>query len=107
MFDIAILTTNKARHQEGISNSILECMAFAKPVIATDGGGTNEIVVHEKTGYLIKHGDISDLTDKILQLLTKDDLRKEMGQNAKQRIENEFSIERMVEGVIQMYKQLV
>ena len=44
---LEFLTTNDLIHKEGVSNSILEYMALSKPVIATDGGGTNEIVIDE------------------------------------------------------------
>ena len=51
--DICLLST----FTEGISNSIMEYMALGKPVIATDGGGTKEIVDDGETGFLIGQSD--------------------------------------------------
>ena len=53
IFDIGILLTNSKVHGEGISNSIIEYMGLGKPVIATRGGGTNEVVIDNQNGYLI------------------------------------------------------
>ena len=57
--DICVLST----FTEGISNSILEYMALEKPVIATAGGGTNEIVIDNKTGFLIKQSNPEELAE--------------------------------------------
>ncbi len=48
LFDVGILLTNSKVHGEGISNSIIEYMALGKPVIATRGGGTNELVIDKR-----------------------------------------------------------
>ena len=69
--DIGVLMTNNLVHQEGVSNSILEYMAFSKPVIASKGGGTSEIVIPEETGFLINPFDVNDLAKKIVYLLIK------------------------------------
>ena len=49
--DICVLAT----FTEGISNSIMEYMALGKPVIASAGGGTNEILEDKKTGFLLSN----------------------------------------------------
>ena len=90
--DICVLAT----FTEGISNSILEYMALAKPVIATSGGGTNEIVRNAKTGFLIKRSDPSDLAEKMNLLLNDFNLRSEMGIEGRKRVHKMFSIETMV-----------
>jgi len=54
---------------EGISDAVMEYMALGKPVIATDGGGTKELVIDNSTGYLIKPESAKDLARKILYLL--------------------------------------
>jgi glycosyltransferase involved in cell wall biosynthesis len=50
---------------EGISNSVLEYMALGKPVIATSGGGTGELVLDNTTGYLIRQSDPEELAEKM------------------------------------------
>ena len=80
--DICVLAT----FTEGISNSILEYMALGKPVVATSGGGTNEIVLDNKTGFLIKPSDPDELAKKLEILLNDSDLRTKMGLAGKERI---------------------
>ena len=92
IFDIGVLST----FTEGISNAILEYMALGKPVIATSGGGTNEILLNGKTGFLVAPSNPEELVEQIDMLLTNGDLRFKMGEAGKRRIESQFSINRMV-----------
>jgi glycosyltransferase involved in cell wall biosynthesis len=103
VMDICILST----FTEGISNSILEYMAMGKPVIATDGGGTNEILEDTITGYLISPCNPLELSARIEELIVNAELRKKMGAAGKDRIQNNFSIGKMVEKYISIYKEAV
>lgn len=98
--DICILST----FTEGISNSILEYMALEKPVIATSGGGTDEIVINNKTGFLINPSSPKELAHKLEVLLNDADLRYKMGLAGKERVVIEFSIDQMVKKYIDLYK---
>lgn len=101
--DIGILAT----FTEGISNSIMEFMAAGKPVIATDGGGTNEILQDHKTGYLVKVSDPLELAHKIEVLLSDDNKRIEMGKTGRKRIETFFSIDLMANSFSSIYTKLI
>jgi glycosyltransferase involved in cell wall biosynthesis len=101
--DIGVLST----FTEGISNSILEYMALGKPVIATSGGGTAEIVEDHKTGFLINRSDPDELASKAEKLLNNEDLRLGMGKNGKDRIKEMFSIEIMTSKFISVYEDLI
>jgi glycosyltransferase involved in cell wall biosynthesis len=101
--DICVLAT----FSEGISNSIMEYMALAKPVIATDGGGTVEIVKDKITGYLIKVSDPTELASKIEVLLDSSALRQEFGDLGEERIRTFFSIESMVNKYIHFYNSIL
>ncbi len=107
IFDIGILLTDLERHGEGISNSIMEYMAAGKAVIATDGGGTKELVSDGETGYLIPQKSPDLLAERIDRLLNDDGLREDMGARGKKRILNEFSLDGMVAGHIKLYEQLL
>jgi glycosyltransferase involved in cell wall biosynthesis len=98
--DICVLST----FTEGISNSILEYMALGKPVIATSGGGTNEIVEDKKTGFLINPSNPAELADRMETLLNDTELRNKMGLAGKERIQNYFSIDKMADQYISVYK---
>ena len=101
--DICILST----YTEGISNSILEYMALGKPVIATRGGGTSEIIIDNETGFLISPSNPEELAGKIEILLNDVALRKKMGAAGKDRILTEFSIDKMVRNYIDLYNNLM
>jgi len=100
--DIGVLTTVA----EGISNALLEFMALGKPVIATDGGGTKELLNNSVNGFLIKPKDVATLTKKVTLLLKDSDLRKDMGQKGKTKVKTKFGIDQMVLAFEKEYKKL-
>jgi glycosyltransferase involved in cell wall biosynthesis len=101
--DIGVLAT----FTEGISNSIMEYMALGKPVIATSGGGTNEIVEDNKTGFLVKTSDAEELANRMEFLLNNAELRIQMGLAGKERVRNIFPIDKMIKKYISFYERLV
>jgi len=100
--DIGVL----ASFTEGISNAILELMALGKPVVVSGGGGSSELVINGKNGFLIPSKDSDLLAQKIGLLLNDDKVRIEMGINAKQSVANNFSIDLMIRKFYNEYKQL-
>ncbi|WP_276168408.1 glycosyltransferase [Zobellia alginiliquefaciens] len=104
IFDVGVLATNTDVHGEGISNSILEYMALGKPVVATTGGGTNEIVTDGKTGFLIPNKSPEILADKVMYLLNNPDEASKMGDESKNRIERTFSLRKMTSAYYQLYQ---
>ena len=103
VMDICVLAT----FTEGISNAILEYMAMGKPVIATDGGGTNEIVVNDTTGYLVEVSNAQVISEKIDNLLANDVKRKSFGEAGFLRINNYFTIDGMVDKYMNIYSSLL
>ncbi|HLG40178.1 MAG TPA: glycosyltransferase family 4 protein [Chitinophagaceae bacterium] len=103
--DAGLLLTNSDDHGEGISNSIVEYMASAKPVIATKGGGTDEIVLDGENGYLVEPKNIDQLSEKIEALKQNPELAKKMGKNAYEWVNKEFNIEKMTEAFIDLYRK--
>jgi glycosyltransferase involved in cell wall biosynthesis len=104
VFDVGVLLSNSQNHLEGISNSILEMMALAKPVIASKGGGTDEIVLHQKTGVLIEPFAHAQLKENIIKLLDSENERVMLGNQAKKHIAENFSIEQMCQNTFQLYQ---
>ena len=105
-FDIGVLTTNVNLHGEGISNAILEYMALGKPVVATSGGGTNEIVDDGKTGFLIPAESPQALAEKLYHLFDNQDEAIQMGLDAKERIAAMFSIKKMINAYYDLYQSI-
>ncbi len=64
--------------KEGWGLSVIEAGACATPVVASDSPGLCESVVDGKTGFLVRHGDLEDLSARIITLLTDDELARSM-----------------------------
>jgi len=77
--------------EEGLSNSIMEAMAMAKPVVATDVGGAPELIVHQETGLMVPPMDSELLTEAILELLKDKNLMNTMGAAGRKRVETHFN----------------
>ncbi len=92
---------------EGFSNAILEYMAAGLPVVATDVGGNAEAVEHGVTGYIVPHGDPAALAEPIIQLLTDERRRAEMGRRSLQRCREKFEIAAVVRRYEDYYQALV
>lgn len=104
VMDICVLMTNNEVHGEGISNAIMEYMAMNKPVIASAGGGTDEIVKHNHSGFLIKPKSSRELCERIIFLLDNQKIAVEMGKAGRKVIEEEFSLKKMISSFERLYK---
>lgn len=91
---------------EGLSLSILEAMAAGKPVIATDVGGAQEVLTHQRTGILIPPGSSSALRTAITDLLDHPEKRSTLAQAARSHVAQEFGVQRMVDAYRQLYEVL-
>ena len=77
-------------YREGIPKIILEAMALGIPVVASDVIGNNDVVVNEKTGYLINLLDKEMFAKRIIELVDNDDLLITFGENARKICENKY-----------------
>ena len=102
-FDVAVLAT----FTEGISNAVMEYMALEKPVVATDGGGTSELLKDGVTGYLVREGDVYQLAEKILFLLYHEDICLRMGAEGKISIAEDFSFKKMIDRFQVEYEEIL
>ena len=107
IFDVGILLTNTKVHGEGISNSIIEYMASGKPVIATRGGGTNEVVIDNQNGYLIDADDKDQLIEKIETLMKDKNLLEDFGKKSNQMAHEKFDLKIMTNHYITLYQKLL
>ncbi|QCF26297.1 glycosyltransferase [Hydrocarboniclastica marina] len=100
-FDIAVLCSES----EGFSNAIIEYMRNGKPVICTRTGGNPEIVEHGVNGYLVPVGDVKALADRILDLAGSASLRQQMGARGQEKVNREYSVDRMRERHLALYER--
>ena len=96
-----------ASAREGLPRVILEAMLLGKPVVATDIPGCRELVRHGETGYLVPHGDVAALADALSRLLENPELRTKFGQRGREIVLAEYSIERYVQGVTQVFDEVL
>ena len=107
IMDVHILCTNVNIHYEGISNALIEAMVSSIPVIATDGGGTKELIKNGFDGILIRAYDPEHLAKSIIYLLKYKDEAQLMSQRASTKIQNLFSLERYITDYTNIYKEIL
>ena len=90
---------------EPMSYSVIQAMAHGKPVVAYDVGANSEEIVPGKTGLLAPWGDINQLTSHVRTLLLDQRLAAQMGQNARKRAEEMFSIKRMTNAYMNLLEE--
>ena len=94
-------------HQEGFSNSLIEKMAHALPVIATRVGGNSDAVVDGESGRLVPVADAKALGAAIAALYEDTGLRARMGAAARLRVERLFTLEVCVRRYLNLYLGIV
>ena len=89
---------------EGQSNALIESMQAGLPVIASDIPGNRDLVLHETTGRLVPLGERADFARESHDLLENPDQARALADAARQRIEQEFTVEKMVQQHAQLYR---
>jgi glycosyltransferase involved in cell wall biosynthesis len=89
---------------EGVSLTILEAMAAALPVVATRVGGTPEVVLDHETGVLVPARSPAALASAIEGLFRSPGQRRVMGEAARFRVKNHFSVDAMVTSYLNAYR---
>ncbi|MFA7482297.1 MAG: glycosyltransferase family 4 protein [Vulcanimicrobiota bacterium] len=100
--DIVVLPS----FREGTPRTLLEAAAMGKPIVATDVPGCREIVHNEHNGLLVPREDPKSLAHAIERLLDDPDLSLRYGQNGRQLVAEEFSVEKVVNETFGVYRQL-
>jgi glycosyltransferase involved in cell wall biosynthesis len=91
---------------EGMPLSVLEAMAARLPVVATEVGGTNEVVENERTGLLVRASDASALANAIGRVIADAALADRLADAGNARVRREFSVDVMVRQVEELYAEL-
>lgn len=102
---VSVLMTNTDRCMEGISNSLLESMTSGVPVIASRGGGTNELVADGVNGMLIAPYNAEALAESIIKILDNPCLQKALGEAGKKTVATEFGYERYIHENVGLYNE--
>lgn len=99
--DIFVLPTRQDTH----SFSALEAMAMGLPVISTPIGGIVDIIVEGRTGYFVPTDDVETLADRLRRLIASRELRFEMGESGRRRMQKHFNISTNVDSIIAILKR--
>ncbi len=92
---------------EGLGTSVLDAMAARRAVVSTRAGGIPESVVDGETGLLTPVGDADSMSRAIVTLLTDSNRRRMFGEAGRQRAQQLFSDDRMVEQTTDVYTNWV
>jgi glycosyltransferase involved in cell wall biosynthesis len=86
---------------------LLEAAMCRRSVVATTVGGIPEVVDHGRTGLLVPYGRSSALSRSIIALLTDDNIRKKMGEYARELVLGRHTWPRVVDRILDAYKEVV
>lgn len=102
-FDVFVQSSD----YEGTPNSVLEAMALETPIVATDAGGTRELVRHGVDGLIVPCGDVPALMRAVEMVLNDPAAALSRAATARRRIERELSFEARTNRVEAIYRELV
>ncbi|MDX1949596.1 MAG: glycosyltransferase family 4 protein [Rickettsiales bacterium] len=105
--DVAL---NTSREAETFGRVTAEAGAFGKPVIATDIGGSLEIIKEGKTGYLVPIENpeiLANKIDEVLVIFTDKNFAEEFSKNTIERIHRKFSLKQMCEKNFDLYRGII
>lgn len=90
---------------EGLGRVLMEAMALAKPVVASNVGGIPDLVKDGQNGFLFEVGNVEQLAEKLRILLKDKNLAVQMGQRGRELVQNKFSNEKYIQNYLQMINQ--
>jgi len=92
--------------REGLPRALPQVLAAGKPVVAYDCDGAGEVCHDGETGFLLRPGDLTGLTNRLLQLAGDDALRKKFGRSGADFVRENFAVEKMVDAIYDLYLKL-
>lgn len=93
--------------REGLARVLPQALAMGKPCVSFDIDGAPEVVIPDKTGYLVEPNDSAGLADALARLLAYPVLRQQMGEAGRRHVDPAFRAETMVEEIAEVYEKLL
>lgn len=100
--DLFVLPSN----YEGLPMTIIEAMAFGKPVVASKVGGISEIVVDDVNGYTVENS-AEAFCEKICYILENKDVYTRFSENALKCYQEKLTVDKMVGGYLRIYNKIM
>lgn len=106
LLDVADLMVHPS-HVEGIPQAVMGGMAAALPIVASDVGGMSEVIVHGRTGMLVRENDVAGFARTVIDLIADRERARTLGRAARHAIEHELSTDAAVRRVEALYREMV
>ncbi len=100
------LVVNSAK-QEALGGALIEAIGYGVPCVATDTGGTAEILPHGRCGYLVPRRDHTSMAARLLELLHDPEMRREFGRNGRARFAERFTLTRCAADTAEFFDNLI
>lgn len=92
---------------EALPVVLMEAQATGIPVVSTDIGSTNEVILDGITGYLVPHKQVEHMADRINHLIDNPNLWPQMGKAGREHIQNKYDINVLNDRLVDLYKKLI
>lgn len=92
---------------EGTPVSLIEAQAAQKPIVSTNVGGIENVVVRDVTAFLSESNDVESFSAQLLTLVEDEKIRSKMTETSRQNVESKFHYTRLVRDVKSLYNQLM
>ena len=108
VYSISDIVLSTSIEPEAFGRISAEASSMTKPVIASNHGGSREIIENNLSGWLVNPGDPEALGEKILHVLNLEQEKKDLiGSNARKRIIQKFNLKQMLDKTINVYEELI
>ncbi len=92
---------------EGLPLTLLEAMACAKPVIASDTGGISSVISDDADGILIRKGNEKGIASALERVLKDPEFANRLGMSARKKVEESFSLKGMAKKTVEVYESVI
>jgi glycosyltransferase involved in cell wall biosynthesis len=86
---------------------MLESLASGVPMVVTDAGGMPEIIKEGLNGFVVRAKRHLELADRIIRLLKDDELRKRLGENGREMVNSNFTVDKMTDDTLKIYESVL
>jgi glycosyltransferase involved in cell wall biosynthesis len=106
-YQMADIVISPSIWPEPLSRVIIEAMALGRPIIATNVGGTPEIITQEKNGILIEPGNPIEIENALIRLINDPNLRSHLGLEGRKTIEKHYNEASICDRILSLYQRVL
>lgn len=92
---------------EGLPRAIVQALCIELPVLAYSADGVQEIIQNGENGYIFQPGEVKKMAEVCEHLVQHPELRKALGQRGRERVMQEFDLQKMIAQISALYEQFV